>query len=156
MEKFLNTSRFLVLITVVVCLVAAVILYILSIILMGQLAVSIFEALPIDTSAGKLIAVTLLKVLDILLIAVTFQIIGIGFYRLFIAETEKLPNAAEAEDFNLLKAAVLRLGIVILIILFLEQAVDKGPSLDTLYFGIAIALMIFAATWAADRMSVRR
>lgn len=85
----------------------------------------------------------------------TFQIVGIGFYRLFIAETEKLPDAAEAEGFNYLKASVLRIGIVILIILFLEQAVDNGPTLDTLYFGTAIALMVFASTWAADRMSAR-
>lgn len=153
MEKVLNASRYLVLVAVLVCIVASILLYILSVFSMGRLIMAAVLNLPTDTDTGKIIAVTLLTVLDTLLIAMTFQIIGVGFYRLFVTQTEKLPDAVEAKDFDLLKASILRLGIVILTILFIEQAVDEGATLNTLYFGTAIALIIIASSWAAERMT---
>jgi len=115
--------------------------------------------LPAKADLGKEIAVQLLKVLDILLIAVTFQIIAAGLYRLFISRRELAPanddlrmGRLEITNFHQLKATVIHLAVVILVIQFLEHAVNVGAAVETLYFGAATALVIAAAVWAADRI----
>ena len=46
-----------------------------------------------------------------------------------------------------------RLAIVILVILFLDQIVEAGASLDTLYMGGAIALVIASSVFAFRAMA---
>jgi hypothetical protein len=46
----------------------------------------------------------------------------------------------------------MQVAVVILIILFLEQAVEIGATIDTLYFGAAIGIVIVAAVFAWENM----
>ena len=87
MEKMFSMSRYLVLVVVVTCLVGAVLLYFSSIVIVFQVVVDVFSDIPANADSGKRLAVRLLKVLDVLLIAVTFQIIAIGLFRLFISRS---------------------------------------------------------------------
>lgn len=158
-ERFLGASRYLVVITVAVSVISALLLYVVSVTLMFDVIRDTLGDLPRQADIGKAVAVRLLKVLDILLIAVTFQIIAIGLYRLFISKRELSPAAddlrtgrLEIGNFHQLKATVIHLAIVILVIQFLERAVNVGADLETLYFGAATALVIAAAVWAADRI----
>ena len=152
MEKLLAGSRFLVLITVAICLIGALALYASGVLIVANLLLDLLSGFPVTTDAGKEVAVTLLKTLDLLLIAVTFQIIGVGLFRLFVREHGELPPAMRVADFNELKASVIRLSIVVLVILFVEQTVELGPSIEVLYFGVAIAMVVGVAVLAADRM----
>lgn len=157
MERLFRSSRLLVMVTVVVGGVAALLLYVASIYIVFNIVVEFILQLPATADEGKRLAVRLLKVLDTLLIAVTFQIVAVGLFRLFIRpETGTecgLMSALEVRSFRDLKIAILQLAIVILVILFLEQIVEAGASLETLYMGGAIALVIASSVFAFRAMA---
>jgi len=112
--------------------------------------------LPTNSDEGKRLAVKLLKVLDTLLIALTFQIIASGLYRLFLGDPESeakgLLKAMDIKNFHDLKITLMQVASVIMVILFLEQAVEVGATLETLYFAIAIAVVVCASVFAAKHM----
>jgi uncharacterized membrane protein YqhA len=156
-EKLLRSSRYLVLITVIVCAISAVLLYVVSAYVLLNIVVDTVTQLPATTEGGKRLVVRLLKLLDILLIGVTFQIIAIGLYRLFIDpvddKSSSLVNVLAIKDFHDLKVTIIQVASVIMVILFLEQAVEVGASLETLYFGLAVAAAIIAGVVASVTMS---
>ena len=156
LENVFSTSRFLVGITIVVSLLSAVMLYVATVSIIIHLVVEVVTNIPGSADEGKRLAVKLLKILDTLLIALTFQIIAISLYRLFIkkksTQESTFMRVLKINDFHDLKVTLLHVSIVILTILFLEQAVELGPSLDALYFGAAIALVILAVVFAARQM----
>ncbi|MDP4537354.1 YqhA family protein [Alkalimonas collagenimarina] len=157
MEKLLQSSRILVLLTIITCATAACLLYASSVVIVYQIVMDTLSQLPTHADEGKRLAVKLLKVLDTLLIALTFQIIASGLYRLFLAKEELknkgLLKAMDIKNFHDLKITLLQVASVIMVILFLEQAVEVGATIETLYFGIAIAVVILASVFAAKTMS---
>lgn len=160
MERLFRSSRLLVMVTVVVGGIAALLLYVASIYIVFNIVVDFILQLPATADEGKRLAVRLLKVLDTLLIAVTFQIVAVGLFRLFIRPASQsdceLMSALEVRDFHDLKITILQLVIVILAILFLEQTVEAGASLETLYLGGAIALVIASSVFAFTAMANRK
>lgn len=160
MERIFGSSRYLVFITVIVSFISALLLYAVAGTVVVRVVHETWMALPMGADAGKAVAVRLLKVLDILLIAVTFQIIAVGLYRLFISRSSELDSESDLPvgrlpitNFHQLKSAVIHLAVVILVIQFLEQVVTVGAVIDTFFFGTGIAIFIAAAIWAADRIS---
>lgn len=159
-ERVLSRSRWLVMITVVISLLSAVLLYATSIVNMIKMFMEIFynPLVVVGEDYSKITVVRLLKMLDILLIAVTLQIIAMGLYRLFVnqnaKETAEIENVGNLriQDFHQLKATVIHMTTVILVIIFLEKAVQQGATLDLLYFGLAVGFVIFTSVWAADKI----
>jgi uncharacterized membrane protein YqhA len=156
MEKMFSLSRYLVLVVVVTCLIAAILLYLSSVVIVFHVVADVVTAVPSSADGGKRLAVRLLKVLDVLLIAVTFQIIAIGLFRLFISRSPAVRSgflsALQINNFHDLKVTLLQVAIVILVVLFLEQAVEVGATLETLYLGLAFAVVIASSVWAAKSM----
>ncbi|OZB37722.1 MAG: hypothetical protein B7X50_12235 [Alishewanella sp. 34-51-39] len=161
MEKILQSSRILVLLTIVVCGAAACLLYLSSAVIVYNIIweTLIWETLsqlPDTADLGKRLAVKLLKVLDTLLIALTFQIIATGLYRLFLGDVDNLDKgllkAMDIKNFHDLKITLMQVASVIMVILFLEQAVEVGATLEALYFGLAIAVVVLASVFAAKQM----
>lgn len=155
-EHIFKGSRFLVLVTVLVCAIAALLLYAASANIVFNMVLDTVTNMPQSAEGGKKLAVKLLKILDTLLIAVTFQIIAVALYRLFIANQPLLPNSfltsLQINSFHDLKVTLIQVAMVILVVLFLEQAVEVGATLETLYFGLAAAVMIFAGVYATGSM----
>lgn len=151
MERILRKSVGLIYFTVVTALVSAVILYLAATLLLGNI---IFNAVTGDIwgwEAARMVAVSLLKVWDLLLIAASFQIMSTGMYRLFINPAARLPGPFLIESFDDLKSVLVSLAMVILVILFLESAIKLGPGRDLLEFGLAIAAVILAIGWTMRR-----
>lgn len=94
------------------------------------------------------------------MIAVTFQVIAVGLYRIFIrpetCQESTLMSALDISNFHDLKITLIQVAMVILIILFLEQAVEVGAALETLYFGRAIGVIIVAGVFAFKNMEQHR
>ena len=146
-EKILFNSRYMALVTVVLMLLCAFALYLVTIFsIFWIFHDAIFNA---DWSEfkTKAFAVNLLKQADLLMIAAGLQIISAGTYKLFCNNDFELPVAINIQTFADLKVAIARIAVLILLILFLEMAVKQVPSRELLEYGIAIALVIFAATW---------
>ncbi len=116
----------------------------------------VMRDVPASGDEGKSLVVNLLKLLDLLLIAITFQIITVSLYRLFIRpmpiEESKLLETLNIKSFHDLKVTVMQVAVVILVILFLEQAVEVGATIDTLYFGASIGIVIVAVVFAWKNM----
>nr|WP_019558586.1 MULTISPECIES: YqhA family protein [unclassified Thioalkalivibrio] len=158
-ERMFTTSRLLVLVTVVVSTIAALLLYAANVYIVFNIVVDFVQQVPSSVDEGKSLAVRFLKVLDMLLIAVTFQIIAVGLFRLFIkpdsGSKSSLLSVLEIRHFHDLKVTIIQVAIVILVVLFLEQAVEVGASLETLYYGLAIAVIIASAVFAFRNMTHR-
>ncbi len=155
-DKLFRNSRLLVLVTVLVSTIAAILLYAANVYIVFKIIIDFVLQVPATPDEGKILAVKLLKVLDMLLIAVTFQIIAVGLFRLFIkpdtCKESTLLAVLEIRDFHDLKITLIQVAIVILVVMFLEQAVEVGASLETLYYGLAISVIIASAVFAFKGM----
>lgn len=155
-EKLFRGSRLLVLIAVVATAISAVLLYFSSLSILAHIVIDVAQDIPRTTEIGKNLAVKLLKVLDLLLIAITFHVTSVSLYRLFITplrvEESTFLNVLHIKSFHDLKITVMQVSIVILVILFLEQAVEVGATLESLYFGAAVAMVILASVFACRNM----
>ena len=156
METIFRNSQFLVLIAVFVCAVAAVLLYSAAVNIVFNVVMDFVGNVPASADRGMDLAVGLLKLLDLLLIAITFHIIAVSLYRLFITpssiEESKFLSTLNIYTFHDLKITLVQVAVVIMIILFLEDAVRIGASLETLYFGLAVSLVTLASAYAWKSM----
>lgn len=83
-ERVFRSSRFMVWVAVVICAVSSLLLYGASVNIIWNTALDVVRDIPVSADDGKSLAVRLLKLLDLLLIAITFQIMAVSLYRLFI------------------------------------------------------------------------
>ncbi|MGE6662570.1 YqhA family protein [Pseudomonas sp. NPDC077408] len=155
-ERIFRSSRFLVLVAVATTAVSAVLLYGVSLNTMIHLLLELTQQFPSSANDSKSLAVKLLKLLDLLLIAITFQLIAISLYRLFVkplpAEQSASLGPLDIRSFHDLKKTLIQVSVVIIVILFLEHAVEVGARLETLYFGAAVSLVVFSAVYAWKNM----
>lgn len=155
-ERIFKSSRFLVVIAVLVAAVSAVLLYVASLNILFHIAIDFFGDVPAASDGGKSLAVKLLKLLDLLLIAITFQLVAVSLFRLFITpirvEESKFLSALQIKSFHDLKITLMQVAVVIMVILFLEHAVEIGATLETLYFGAGVALVMSAAVFSWKNM----
>ena len=147
LERSLASSRYLAVITIAVSMIAAVSLYVIAAVSVFTVVVDAVRAGPWLPGVGKEAAVGFLTIIDLLLIAIGMQIITIGTYKVFLGGDLNVPAGLQVSSFGELKRSVVKLIGVVLIILFLEQAVKYGPSEAILYFGLAIAAVIAAFGW---------
>lgn len=151
-ESLFKNSRFLVFLIVISSMLSSVLLYISAVNIMINIVLDSIVSLPTKPSEGQIKAVMLLKSLDILLIALTFQIVSVAHYHLFISNQPENKSwfleVFHISNFKDLKIILLKVAVLVLALIFLEQAVEKGATLETLYLSMASALMIFAIGFA--------
>ncbi len=136
MTKLLESSRFIVVIGVIFLLLAAFAAFIWGAIKTVKLLSVIF----LSVGQNPEIAISLIQLVDAFLIATALLIFSTSLYALFIGDLD-LPDALVARDFNQLKAKLSNVVILVLAVTFLEHLVDWKNGLETLYFGIAVALV---------------
>jgi uncharacterized membrane protein YqhA len=155
-ERIFQSSRFLVLVAVFASAVSSVLIYLSCLSILYHIVLDFFSGPPSTADQGKVLAVKLLKLLDLLLIGITLQVISVSLYRLFITPLKlgqsQFLLALHIKSFHDLKITLVQVAVVILVILFLEHTVESGASLETFYFGASIALMIAASTFAWRQM----
>lgn len=151
LENLFKNSRFLVLIIVAVSALASLALYFASVYSVLHLLGAFVANLPEKPGEVQYQAVMLLKILDILLIALAFQIISIAHYRFFIShkptEDSLFLKTLHINNFHDLKIIILQVAALILTIMFLEQVAAVGATLETLYFAVSIAVMLAAVVF---------
>ncbi len=144
-EKALSGSRYLVLLGVVGTLLAAVCLYVGTVVLAVKIAVEVLGSGGFEGPVIKQAAVEFMRVVDLFLIATAFQIISIGMYRLFINTSVEVPGPMAVTSFTELKSALASIVAVVLLIVFLDYVVSEDNLDRVLHVGIAIAAVIIAA-----------
>ena len=63
----------------------------------------------------------------------------------------KVPIGLHVSSYGDLKSSVVKMGGIVLSILFLEAAFKLGPGEPILYFGLAIAVVIASFAWAISQ-----
>lgn len=151
-ERLFQSSRFLVLVAVFSTAVSAILLYLTCLSVLYHIVLEFLSGPPSTADHGKVLAVKLLKLLDLLLIGITLQVIAVSLYRLFITPLKvgdsQFLSALHIKSFHDLKITLVQVAVVILVILFLEHSVEAGATLETLYYGAAIGLIILASSFA--------
>lgn len=148
MEKWLSRSRTLTYVTVILAMLAALLLYIFAGIVFVQVVWNTLSGHFWDSETIKASSVGLLKMMVLLLIAASFQIMAHGMYRLFIQSSYSSEGPLHVSSFKDLKHSLVNIASIVLVIFFVENAVRLGAGREILELGIAIAVVIAAAGWA--------
>ena len=103
-----------------------------------------FQSLGGEAGGGATeLTVQFLELVSLMLKAVVFYIIGIGLYSLFIAPLN-VTVALGVETLNDLETKVISVVIVIMGVTFLEHFIRWEDPIETLQFGAALAVVVFA------------
>ena len=87
----------------------------------------------------------LLESLDSFLIAIALIVVSVGLYDLFIGELE-VPEWMLVDNLDDLKAKFSFVLIPIMAVKFVQKLLQSESSLETLYYGIAVAVVAVALT----------
>ncbi|WP_167541392.1 YqhA family protein [Moraxella ovis] len=155
-EHIFHKSRFLVWLIVIASLIFSILLYLSSFKVMGHIIADFSSNMPTKVTDLQYQAVYMLKALDNLFIALTFQIISISHYGLFLSNTppseSKFLQALHISSYHDVKINILQVSLLILVIIFLEQLVARGAVIETLYLSLSIATMMGAIIFAVKSM----
>jgi uncharacterized membrane protein YqhA len=142
--RVIGRSRYVVLIAVVAVLLVSLTLFLLG--ALNAFAVTgkaWNEALAHGEFAPTDLLIEILSVIDVMLRAVVFYIIGVGLYSLFIAPLN-LTAALGVDSLIDLETKVISIVIVILAVSFLEHFVRWEKPGETLNFAAALAIVVAA------------
>lgn len=87
----------------------------------------------------------LFEALDSFLVAVALLVISVSLYELFISGLN-VPDWMLVKNLDELKAKFGSVLIPIMAVKFVQKLLQSESALDTLYYGIAVALVTFALT----------
>lgn len=150
MRRFVELSRFVVILPVFGSLLGA-----LTLMLIGTLEVfnSIFKMFN-SSSPLKDTVVGVLTAVDTLLLATVLLVIGYGLYELFVDSEVKLPPWLEIRDLDDLKNKLIGVVVAIIAVVFLGQLVDNNSSNEVFLAGAgsgALVLGLAAFTFATKK-----
>jgi len=145
-RRCLASSRYVVIVAAVSMVIASLALIIHQALVVVQVMLGAvrYGTLP---RAGKALAVGLIEAVDVFLIAIVVQIIGLGLYTLFVNDTLPLPRWLRIQDFDDLKRHLVSIVIAVLAVLFLREAVERAGQSDLLSLALSLAVMIVALTF---------
>lgn len=136
-------SRFVVLLAVAAVLLVAVSLFVLGT-GMAVMAVWLSAQAVVRGELGSTdLTVQFLEIVSVMLKAVIFYIIGVGFYSLFIAPLN-LPTALGIATLKDLESKVLSAIVVIMAVTFLEHFIVWQKPEEVLPFGATLAVVVIA------------
>lgn len=118
-----------------------------------QKIVKVVEIAILNFESNNSTLYTLFEALDSFLVAVALMVIAVSLYELFIGALD-VPDWMLVKHLDELKAKFGSVLIPIMAVKFVQKLLQSESSLETLYYGIAIALVAFALTafnLAADK-----
>ncbi|RNC71353.1 MAG: YqhA family protein [Desulfuromonadales bacterium] len=146
-QRFVQASRFIVLLAVAGSFAAAVTLLVYGSILTFATVGETLAAWSVSSKGLKALVLTFIEAIDVFLLGVVFYIIALALYELFIDDTIPLPEWLVIHNLDDLKYKLVGVLIVVMGVLFLGQAMRWDGQPDLLGFGVSTALVIAALTW---------
>ena len=136
MNKILSSTRYLSWIGVISLLVASLAAFCWGVAKTVTTIILVVSSLGHDPG----IILALMEIVDAFLVATTLLIFSQGLYELFIGELG-LPQWMIIHDLHDLKTRLGSMLVLVMAVKFLEKLVEWKDAIDTLYFGLAIALV---------------
>jgi len=147
MRRFVELSRFVVILPVIGSLLGA---FVLMLIGTWQVFNSIWSVFS-SSSQLKDTVIAILTAVDTLLLATVLLVIGYGLYELFVDAEVQLPPWLEIRDLDDLKNKLIGVVVAIIAVVFLGQLVDNNSSNEVFLAGAgsgALVLGLAAFTFA--------
>ena len=146
LSRLLALSRYVTIVAVFGILLASVALLVYEALVVAMALVDTARGGTLSPKLAKVLAVGLIEAVDIFLIAIVAQIIGLGLYRLFVDPELPLPAWLKISDLDDLKSHLVSSVIAVLAVLFMREAVGWDGERDLLRFGGALSFVIGALT----------
>lgn len=142
--RLIGRSRLIVMVAVVAVMLAAFSLFLLGAVIAVE---TIWDSWR-DTIAGNHltgtdVTVRFLGIVAVMMKAVFFYLIGVGFYSLFISPLN-LSVSLGVETLNDLETKLISVVIVIMAVAYLERFIDWKDAEDAVYGAAALALAVAA------------
>ena len=142
----IGRSRLIVVVAVVAVLLCALSLFLLGAWLALQTIWQAWSGVAVGDISPTELTIRFLEIVTVMLKAVFFYLIGVGFYSLFISPLN-VTVAMGVETLNDLETKVISIIIVIMAVNFLERFIQNETPLDVLIgagaLGIAVAALVF-------------
>jgi uncharacterized membrane protein YqhA len=142
-QRLLGSSRWIILLAVIGAFFSAMVLLLYA---AGVVFVTIKDLvtdLHFNEKGAKELSVTFIQLVDLFLLGTVIYIIAIGLYELFIDDSLPMPGWLHIGTLDSLKEKLIGVVILLLGVTFLGQAVTWSGDDGIIYFGGAIALVIF-------------
>ncbi|CAN5844765.1 MAG: YqhA family protein [Pyrinomonadaceae bacterium] len=136
MKWLIEKSRYVAYIGVLVLFVCSLTAYVLGVYKTAQTIV----AIVFNEVKDDLALVRLFDCLDSILVGTALLVISVSLYELFIGEL-KVPDWMLVRNLNELKANFSFVIIPLMSVKFLQKLLQAENALDTLYYGIGVALV---------------
>ncbi len=133
MTKFMDKTRYLVIIAVLGLLVTTLVAFGLGMLKTVDVAILIFGSRGEDAA----VTVKLLEVVDSFLVATTMLIFALSLYELFIAELH-VPDWMVAHNLHDLKTRLSSMIVLVMAVKFVEKLAESKDALGTLFYALAI------------------
>jgi uncharacterized membrane protein YqhA len=147
LQRVLASSRYIMLVPVVMTFLGAVALIVYETLALGQSFIDTIRNGSATANAVKIFAVGIVEAVDVFLIAIAVYIISIGLYSLFIDDKLPLPRWLEVHNLEDLKGNLVSVVIAVLAVLFLREIVAWDGTRGIAAFGAGLALVIAALTF---------
>jgi uncharacterized membrane protein YqhA len=150
MRRFVELSRFVVILPVIGSLLGA---FVLMLIGTWEVVNSIWGIFN-SSSPLKDTVIGILTAVDTLLLATVLLVIGYGLYELFVDSEVQLPPWLEIRDLDDLKNKLIGVVVAIISVVFLGQLVDNKSSNEVFLAGAgsgALVLGLAAFTYATKK-----
>jgi uncharacterized membrane protein YqhA len=148
LTKILEKMRFITLLVVIISFVNA--LALLIYVTIGTVDHLIeFAASP--RSVGPQLHIRFIKLIDVALLAMVFQLIAVGTYELFIDREIVLPEWMKVRNLDDLKNKLVRVIVLVLAVSFLTEVVEGGASQEIAFVGLGIAVVIVSLTYFSSK-----
>jgi uncharacterized membrane protein YqhA len=139
MKTLLEKSLYLALMAVLALLAASVAAFLIGVIEVVNVLIKFISA-PTESSG---LVIYFIQVMDTFLIATALLIFAVALYELFVGDLE-LPNWLVIHSFDGLKTKLSGVVILVLAVTFTKNLVEWQSATDTLFFGLAIAVVVMA------------
>jgi uncharacterized membrane protein YqhA len=136
MNKFLSSTRYILVVGVLALLVASLTAF-------GWGVVKTVDAVRLvitSTAKGPGITIALIEVVDAFLIATAILIFAFGLYELFISDLS-IPDWMQIHNLHDLKAKLAGVLVLVMAVKFLEKLVEWKDARETFFFALAIAFI---------------
>lgn len=137
MKWLIEKSRYIAYIGVLVLFVCSLTAYVLGV----YKTVKSIAAIAYGEAKDDLALSALFDCLDTILVGTAMLVISVSLYELFIGEL-KVPDWMLVRNLDELKAKFTFVVIPIISVKFLQKILQGENALDTLYYGVGVALVI--------------
>ena len=141
--KAIGRSRMIVIVAVIAVLLAAFSLFLLGAVIALETIYTSWHGVLAGNLGPTDLTVRFLEIVSVMLKAVVFYLIGVGFYSLFISPLN-LTIALGVETLNDLETKIISVVIVIMAVHFLQQFIQQKSAMDILLAAGALSVVTIA------------